>query len=129
MLGNVRAPTRKQRPLCISAPVIIMFLKGLEQREHVIAFAIMKRKRKLPVHNFFSYKPIEEEIPVDIPNRDFVGADVHGIVVHRVDVFNVDDIGFAYSHKHIFGQFIVDCFDVHRRNDFLIFGMHYNVVF
>ena len=74
-------------------------------------------------------KVIEENVSISIPNCDFVFTYIDGIVVDRVYVFYVDDIGFTYSRKHIFGQLVKNCFDVHGGDYFLIFRVHNNIVF
>ena len=74
------------------------------------------------------HKFIEKVIPVNITDWNLAFANINGIIVNRFYLFDIDDIRFAYPHKHMLWQLVMDSLYIHGSDQFLALSVHHDII-
>lgn len=51
------------------------------------------------------------------------------VVINRLKLVDIEHIGFAHPIKQGCWELVVDGLDIHCSNPFLVFGVHYYIIF
>lgn len=84
--------------------------------------------RMLSFH-FFHYKFLEKQLPVIIADSYFMGTDKNVVIVERINVAGVDDVGFIHPHKIPGRQKAGNGFQAHARHDTPIGQLQNDIIF